>query len=322
MFSLNQLLKTKKKIYLSGDTIESQYFFENGISQLKSLLFQIKTSKYDINDFMLIIYKKTVIGLSFEFEEEIFLITPIISSIDSKFKFINILNKFNFRNKKLKCCPILNIHEFINSILSYFSLSFYNDFISLGSINNNNLTLIYSSLRIKKILSTLDNIKTVLKNRYNIQDDEILKTNALEICCGYGLSTIGLNLDNIYPLSIDNNKEDLSLGIHFNFLNLKKTVCLNCEVLSNYIQNSYFNICYGFMIGTIYSFNENKWKLIIYNSIKTIKNNGLLVFTTRTKEEIELLNIWLKKLTTKSIIFDNRDLKTEYDQWVYLGFKK
>ena len=76
------------------------------------------------------------------------------------------------------------------------------------------------------------------------------------------------------------------------------------------------------MIGTIYKFNENYWKNILFESIKSIKKNGLLILTVRKNDEVNIISKWLIDFIKYPMIVDNRDNTTEYDQWVYFGFKK
>ena len=52
-----------------------------------------------MKDIIYIIYKKTMIGIIFETSNELFLITPIISSISSQFKFIDIIISLNIRKE-------------------------------------------------------------------------------------------------------------------------------------------------------------------------------------------------------------------------------
>ena len=121
----------------------------------------------------------------------------------------------------------------MNLLLLTFSINNYNKYKNLDIIKQKSLTI--------------NKINDILKKKFNIN---IFNSNLkyLEICCGYGLSTIGLKLKKIIPLSIDNNKEDLSIGFYFGFLNPKKTICLDIQLLSYYLSKNYFDICFGFMI--------------------------------------------------------------------------
>lgn len=209
----------------------------------------------------------------------------------------------------------------MNLLLLTFSINNYNKYKNLDIIKQKSVITIYSRDRIKKVIFTINKINYILKKKFNINIFNS-KLKYLEICCGNGLSTVGLELKKIIPLSIDNNKEDLSIGFYFRLLNPKKTICLDIQLLSYYLSKNYFDICFGFMIGTIYKFNENYWKNILFESIKSIKKNGLLILTVRKNDEISIIRKWLIDLIKYPMIIDNRDNTTEYDQWIYLGFKK
>lgn len=311
---LNKLLNTNKKIYLSGISYTEQFFFTNGFLQTENLLSQISIKKELINYLSLIIYKKTLIGITIEFSNELYLITPLISKIDFQLEFYNIL--FNFQLNKyfiFNYIIISNIYEFMNSLVTYFSITCY---------DNNKLILkeqccssyIYYKSRIMKVLDT---IKKLNINTSTFGD------KILEICCGVGLSTIGLKLNNIIPtVCIDNDMIDLSTGFYYQFLNPMNTICLDAMDLSIYFSSNFFDSCIGFMIGSIYNFNEYIWKSILHSSFKVLKKNGIFLITVRTIQEINLIDLWFYNMVTERKVIDNRDEKTEYDQWIYYCIKK
>ena len=318
LYPLNKYFNTKKRIFLSGSTFEEQYTFKNGLNQLYFILSisNDTSNNFFMKDITCIVYKQTMIGIIFETSKELYLITPILSSLLSQFKFIELIISLNLKKIKSKCFHVIDINEFIYLLILTFSINNYNIYKKL--ITKNYISLTYSKDRIKKVVITINKIKSILNKKYNINSN----CKSLEICCGYGLSTIGLKLNQIEPLCIDNNKEDLSLGFYIKFLDPKKTICLDIQNLSYFISKNYFDICFGFMIGSIYNFNKNIWKNILFESLKSLKKNGLLILTVRTNDEINIINKWLINSIKNPKIIDNRDNKTEYDQWIYFGFKK
>lgn len=99
MYSLNKFFNTKKKIYLSSSTFEEQYIFKDGLNQLNLIFSMSKNLSLIMKDITYVIYKKTMIGIIFETTNELFLITPIISSISSQFKFIDIIISLNIKKE-------------------------------------------------------------------------------------------------------------------------------------------------------------------------------------------------------------------------------
>ncbi len=97
---------------------------------------------------------------------------------------------------------------------------------------------------------------------------------------------------------------------------------MDISKITKYFKSELFDFCFGFMIGTIYDFNEHIWKEILYGSIKTIQIGGFIVLTVRTYNEIKKVWFWLYHLMEFSMIIDNTDKFTEYDQWIYLGRKR
>jgi ubiquinone/menaquinone biosynthesis C-methylase UbiE len=143
----------------------------------------------------------------------------------------------------------------------------------------------------------------------------------LEICCGNGMSTLALHERNLSPLCIDINAEDLSIGLLHRVLKPEKTIRMDASTLSQNFDCETFDAVIGFMIGTIYEFNKTLWFLIVDEAVKLLKKDGVLLLTLRTENEGIWISDHLSKKGLRGQLIDNRDQKTDYDQWLYFAQK-
>ncbi len=154
-----------------------------------------------------------------------------------------------------------------------------------------------------------------LLNKYKLRGD------ILEICCGNGMSTLPLHELGYAPLAVDNDKCQICQGLEHSVLDPKKTIVLDAMRLSQFFTENSFDTIAGFMLGMIYSYNQELWERIMEESAKILKPGGMMLLTVYKKEEIEILGKALEKNGVKGNIIDNTDSKGIYDQWVYIGKK-
>ncbi|NJD76882.1 MAG: class I SAM-dependent methyltransferase [Candidatus Methanoperedens sp.] len=154
-----------------------------------------------------------------------------------------------------------------------------------------------------------------LLNKYELKGD------ILEICCGNGMSTLPLHEQGYAPLAVDNDKCQICQGLEHNVLDPKKTIVLDATRLSQFFAENSFDTIAGFMLGMIYSYNQELWEKIMEESAKILRPGGMMLLTVYKKEEIEILGKALEKSGIKGNIIDNTDSKGIYDQWVYIGTK-
>lgn len=144
-----------------------------------------------------------------------------------------------------------------------------------------------------------------------------LKTiDALEICCGNGMSTAAIRPLFKSVLAMDNDRCAVCNGLFYEILEPADTMVADAMQLSKFLHVKYGAVV-GFMLGTIYEFNKELWRSIFAESVKVLDDGGFLLLTVNKKEEIDFLAAAYKAMGVKGIVIDNRDEESIYDGWVF-----
>lgn len=147
------------------------------------------------------------------------------------------------------------------------------------------------------------------------------KMNALEICCGNGMSTAAVKPLFHSVLSIDNDRCAVCNGVYHGILEPAEVMVVDAMELTKYIDQKY-DALLGFMLGTIYEFNKNIWRMIFEESLKTLGDDGFLLLTVNKKEEIDFLAESFKSMGVEGEVIDNRNKQDIYDGWAFFALKK
>jgi SAM-dependent methyltransferase len=143
----------------------------------------------------------------------------------------------------------------------------------------------------------------------------------LEICCGNGMSTAAIKPLFKHVLSVDNDKCAVCNGIYNGILEPADVMVADAMQLTRYVDEKYDAIL-GFMLGTIYDFNKNIWRMIFEESLKTLKDDGFVLFTVNKKEEMDFLAGAFTSMGIEGKVVDNRNDKDIYDGWAFFAVKK
>lgn len=149
---------------------------------------------------------------------------------------------------------------------------------------------------------------------------ELKNMSALEICCGNGMSTAAVRPLFKDLLCIDNDKCAICNGIHHGTLDAGSTMVVDAMALTKYVSEKYDAVM-GLMLGTIYEFNKNIWRMIFEEAVRALKDDGLLLFTVNTKEEMDFLEDALREIGIQGTVIDNRNKKDIYDGWVFYAVR-
>jgi ubiquinone/menaquinone biosynthesis C-methylase UbiE len=252
---------------------------------------------------------------------ECLLFTPVISDAETKKAFQNILNEWE--SFVPPSCP--THHVFISKadlsldVTAYYANTLLSFFQESGALLPS-YESVYSDKRILKASLTLQKTADLLSQ--NGVHSSFLNPDAslLEICCGNGMSTLALHEKKLSPLCIDINAEELAIGLFHHVLKPEKTIQMDASALSQNLDQT-FETVIGFMIGTIYEFNKTLWFSIVDEAVKVLKKGGILMLTLRTENEGMWISDHLSKNGICGQLIDNRDQKTDYDQWLYFAQK-
>jgi hypothetical protein len=162
------------------------------------------------------------------------------------------------------------------------------------------------NVRIRKLMKQLAS-----ENGYDLK-----KIDALEICCGNGMSTAAISPLFKSVLAMDNDRCAVCNGLFYEILDPADTMVADAMQLSKYLHVKYGAVV-GFMLGTIYEFNKELWRTIFAESIKVLDEGGFLLLTVNKKEEIDFLAEAFKAMGVEGIVIDNRDEESIYDGWVF-----
>jgi len=145
--------------------------------------------------------------------------------------------------------------------------------------------------------------------------------NMLEICCGNGMSTIALHRLGFDPVAIEYEKCAVCEGLEHGVLKPKKSLVMDATMLSSIFDAKRFDCVVGFMLGTIYEFNADMWSRMMLESAKVAKEGAVMLFTVKTKPEMDILEKALHEAGVEGEVIDNTDDAGMYDQWVFSGRK-
>ena len=145
--------------------------------------------------------------------------------------------------------------------------------------------------------------------------------DALEICCGNGMSTVPLRALFRSVLSVDNDKCALCNGLHHGTLEPEQTMLADARALSRHGLGG-FDAVLGFMLGTIYEFNKAEWRTIFTQSYNALRSGGFLLFTVRTQEEMGFVSDAFASMGVKGEVIDNRQNDSIYDSWAFFTVKE
>jgi hypothetical protein len=147
------------------------------------------------------------------------------------------------------------------------------------------------------------------------------RIDALEICCGNGMSTAPLREMFRSVLSIDNDKCALCNGLYHGTLEPDSTMLADAMELSKYGLGT-FGAVVGFMLGTIYEFNRPVWRTICAESFKALQQGGFLLLTVRTQEEMDFIAEAYASMGVDGKVIDNRQNDSIYDSCAFFAIKK
>ncbi|MBN1134727.1 MAG: class I SAM-dependent methyltransferase [Methanosarcinaceae archaeon] len=171
---------------------------------------------------------------------------------------------------------------------------------------------VYVEERINRLLELLEWLKS---------DGISFGKDMLEICCGNGMSTIALHRLGYEPLSIEYDKCAVCQGLEHGVLDPRRTIVMDATKLSKFFEQEHFDCIVGFMLGTIYEFNKEIWSRMMLESEKVAREDATILFTVRSKPEMDILEKSLKDAGIEGRVIDNTDCSGMYDQFVFVGRK-
>ncbi|WNY23524.1 hypothetical protein MmiHf6_08320 [Methanimicrococcus hongohii] len=260
--------------------------------------------------------------------------TPVISDLETKSAFYSILPELISKSAVLNC-PTYQIEispeEMADDVREYYSknaLAFFEEADQTIPTYDS----IYSPARVSKAAATIQKVREIAKaesfKTENIEDEsseiknskkEFLapQSSVLEICCGNGMSTLALYDENVNPICVDINEEDICIGLSHGVLKPERTIIMDATTLSRNMNVEQFDTVIGFMVGTVYEFNKDVWFSIADEALKMLKEDGFLLLTLREEHEAKMIADHLKEKGIDGAIVDNRDDETNYDSWIY-----
>lgn len=172
----------------------------------------------------------------------------------------------------------------------------------------------FNATRNKQISSLLKK----LAKEHGFHYDEM---DALEICCGNGMSTAAIKPLFRGILSIDNDRCAVCDGLYHGTLEPSGVMVVDAMELSKYTSEK-FDAVLGFMLGTIYEFNKGIWRTIFRETLKVLNDGGFLLLTVREKDEIDFLAEAFRSMGVEGSVIDNRNKRNIYDGWVFFAITK
>jgi methylase of polypeptide subunit release factors len=142
--------------------------------------------------------------------------------------------------------------------------------------------------------------------------------DALEICCGNGMSTVPLRQTFRSVLSVDYDKCAVCNGLYHGTLEPGWTMVADATKLSQYGLPG-FDAVVGFMLGTIYEFNKPVWRSIAKEALSLLNGGGLLLLTVNGKEEMDFLEECFTSMGIDGEVIDNRQNDSIYDSWALVA---
>jgi SAM-dependent methyltransferase len=171
---------------------------------------------------------------------------------------------------------------------------------------------VFSEQRVKRVSEIFQNLE---KKGFSLEG------RVLEVCCGNGMSTLALYRLGLDPLALEVNKCTVCQGLEHGVLNPKKALVMDATQVSRYFEPGSFDVVVGFMLGLVYEFNKDLWTGIVNEAAKVVTEGGLLLFTVKSRPEIEILAKALRGAGVEGEIVDNTDADGVFDQWYFVGKK-
>ncbi len=197
-----------------------------------------------------------------------------------------------------------------------------NEYYSLMLVNRNLCTecstrpesygSVFSEQRVKRVSEIFQDLD---KKGFSLEG------RVLEVCCGNGMSTLALYRMGLDPIAIELNKCTVCQGLEHGVLNPKKALVMDAMQLSRHFELGSFDVVVGFMLGLVYEFNKDLWVGIVKEAAKVVTEGGLLLFTVKSRPEIEILAGALRGAGVEGEIVDNTDADGVFDQWYFVGKK-
>jgi len=249
--------------------------------------------------------------------------TPAVSDAETKRVFWSLLSEMFFlppAGDTQICRLFVSEKELTDDVIEYYSkteLSFFRE----SDAQPPSYKSVYSESRVQKATATLQKISELSTVKDSGRTFLAPGLRVLEICCGNGMSTLGLYEEKVEPLCVDINAEDICIGLAHGVLRPDKTILMDATTLSRYLDIEMFDTVIGFMIGTIYEFNKELWFSIVGEALKMLKSGGFLLLTLRDEHEAVWVSDYLKSKGIVGEIIDNLDDLTHYDEWIYFARK-
>ncbi|MDV0445124.1 hypothetical protein MmiAt1_06810 [Methanimicrococcus sp. At1] len=348
-----QKLGIDASFYLTEDDYASQRFLYAGIPQLEDLVEMKKSGQFDFETVLLLyenmpyfeknpadtdefirrsaqaaitgfvmVERQPSANPNLPDTGNCLVFTPVVSDLEAKRAFYAILPELISKSAVLNC-PTYQLEispdDLADDVREYYSKN------ALAFFKESNQTVppydsVYSPARVSKAAATIQKIR---QNPNVLNSGRVFLApdmNVLEVCCGNGMSTLALYDENISPICVDINEEDICIGLAHGVLKPERTIIMDATTLSRNMNVEQFDTVIGFMIGTIYEFNKNIWFSIADEAIKMLKPGGFLLFTLREEHEAKWIAEHLNERGIPGEIIDNRD-ETNYDSWIYFARK-
>ncbi|MBO4302147.1 class I SAM-dependent methyltransferase [Methanosarcinaceae archaeon] len=313
MTDFQEILKTDSVVFLSEDSFPAQRRLDRTVSQMEDLIDMAGSGKSLPVTEICEDGECCAVVLEEIFDGETLVLTSAVSGPEEKDVFCELAAEL-FRIRPPAKIINLDAKDRLpeKAVISYFS-SMVLDYFTQCSPFFQDYDSVYSESRIEKASQVIDRLR---REGITFPDG----SSVLEICCGNGMSTIGLRKAGIDPeISADINDDEISVGLHHGVLKKDSTLVLDASKLSHFFDKGRFDACIGFMIGTIHMYDKNMWLDILNEMILVTKPGGRLLLTIRTPEETAVVDDFMRSKGISGLVIDNRDDETEYDQWIWTG---
>lgn len=306
--TFQRLLGTSSTVFLSEDSFASQRLLENGMSQLADLVKMAKTAPLP----PLIAVSEnglfTGVALPELFEGETLVLTAAVCGPEEK-KMFHALAQDLFRIAPPARIIDDNDKDRLSerAVIAYYAAMTLDRFAQCGPFIQK-YDDVYSPRRVKKAAETIRRMKDA-----GVSFDGAV----IEICCGNGMSALALHEAGLDPVCVDINEDEVAVGLYHGVLGKDRTVVFDASALSLCFDEKRFDVCIGFMLGTIHGYDREMWRTVIREAAKVTAPGGRLLFTVRTEEEARMVSEDMEKDGISGTIWDNRDSETEYDQWIW-----
>ncbi|MBN2488609.1 MAG: class I SAM-dependent methyltransferase [Methanosarcinaceae archaeon] len=312
---LKELFDVDEEIYLVEPNYYSQRTIESTIKYLENIRDIIETNKLRIirittggKTVGLAIFNPATPEVPIDFWS---IFTSAITSFQNA-EFESLADSIIASNEPERVIEVThsNLHE---ALIEYYSVLLVNrETCTDCTMQLEPYNSVYAEDRIDRLLELLERLGS---------EGLSFEGNMLEICCGNGMSTIALHRLGYDPLSIDYEKCEVCQGLEHGVLNPRRTLVMDATKLSRFLEPERFDCIVGFMLGTIYEFNKDIWSRMMVESAKVAREGATILFTVRSKPEMDLLEKALQYAGIEGRAIDNNDSSGMYDQWVFVGTK-